>query len=61
MRTVATFTVVGLLIGVAAGHRVAAVSLAAAGASMTSQLQTGATKVSCKRSLTLGIVTMLMR
>ena len=38
MRTVATFTVVGLLIDVAAGHRVVALSLAAAGASMTSQL-----------------------
>ena len=37
MRTVATFTVASLLIGVAAGHRVAAVSLAVAGASMTSE------------------------
>ena len=38
MRAIATFTVVGLLIGGAAGHRVAAVSVAAERASMTSQL-----------------------
>jgi ketosteroid isomerase-like protein len=41
MRTVATFTVVGLLIGGAAGHRVAAVSVAAECTSMTSQLKNG--------------------
>jgi len=38
MRAIATVTVVGLLIGSGAGHRVTAVSVAAERTSMTSQL-----------------------